>query len=44
MHTSRAALMLVTESLVGLLVAQRGESARVAQSATLSVLGRSLSE
>lgn len=43
-HTSRAALMLVTESLVGLLVAQRGESARVAQSATLSVLGRSLSE
>ncbi|MBN9215590.1 MAG: RpiR family transcriptional regulator [Microbacterium sp. SCN 70-200] len=43
-HTSRAALMLVTESLVGLLVAQRGESARVAQSATLSVLGHSLSE
>ena len=43
-HTSRAALMLVTESVVGLLVARRGESARAAQAATLSVLSRSLSE
>lgn len=43
-HTSRAALMLVTESVVGLLVARRGESARIAQAATLSVLSRSLSE
>lgn len=43
-HTSRAALMLVTESVVGLLVARRGDSARAAQAATLSVLSRSLSE
>lgn len=43
-HTSRAALMLVTESVVGLLVARRGETARAAQSATLAVLSRSLSE
>ena len=43
-HTSRAALMLVTESVVGLLVARRGESARAAQAPTLSVLSRSLSE
>jgi len=44
LHTSRAALMLVTESVVGLLVRQRGESATAAQAATLSVLGHSLSE
>lgn len=44
LHTSRAALMLVTESVVGLLVRARGESATAAQAATLSVLGQSLSE
>jgi DNA-binding MurR/RpiR family transcriptional regulator len=43
-HTSRAALMLVTESIVGLLVERRGPSARAAQSATLSVISRSLSD
>lgn len=43
-HTSRAALMLVTESIVGLLIARRGEAGRAAQSATLSALGRSLAE
>ena len=43
-HTSRAALMLVTESIVGLLVERRGPSARTAQSATLSVISRSLSD
>ncbi|MEZ3161136.1 MurR/RpiR family transcriptional regulator [Microbacterium sp. BWT-B31] len=43
-HTSRAALMLVTESVVGLLVARRGASAQAAQAATLSVLSHSLSE
>lgn len=43
-HTSRAALMLVTESVVGLVAARRGATARAAQSATLSVLSRSLSE
>lgn len=44
LHTSRAALMLVTESVVGLLVARRGASATAAQSATLGVLSHSLSE
>lgn len=44
LYTSRAALMLVTESLVGLLVHERGPSATAAQAATLSVLGHSLSE
>ncbi|CAH0150645.1 MULTISPECIES: MurR/RpiR family transcriptional regulator [unclassified Microbacterium] len=44
LHTSRASLMLVTESVVGLLVRTRGESATAAQVATLSVLGHSLSE
>ncbi|MGF6822991.1 DNA-binding MurR/RpiR family transcriptional regulator [Microbacterium sp. ZKA21] len=44
LHTSRAALMLVTESVVGLLVRTRGDSATAAQAATLSVLGHSLSE
>ncbi|WP_243229320.1 MurR/RpiR family transcriptional regulator [Microbacterium sp. CIAB417] len=44
LHTSRAALMLVTESVVGLLVRRRGDSATAAQAATLSVLGHSLSE
>ena len=38
-HASRASLMLVTESVVGLLVARRD-----ARSATLSVLGHSLDE
>lgn len=44
LHTSRAALMLVSESVVGLLVRTRGSSATAAQVATLSVLGHSLSE
>lgn len=43
-HTSRAALMLVTEAVVGLLVARRGPRALTAQAATLAVLSRSLSE
>lgn len=43
-HTSRAALMLVTEFVVGLLAARRGERARAAQSATLSVLSRAVEE
>ena len=43
-HTSRAALMLVTESIVALLVERRGPRARAAQSATLSVLSRSLAD
>lgn len=43
-HTSRAALMLVNETVVGLLAARRGTAARAAQSATLSVLSRSLAE
>lgn len=43
-HTSRAALMLITESVVALLVARRGASAVAARSATLSVLSRALSE
>ncbi len=44
LYTSRAALMLVSESVVGLLVRTRGASATTAQVATLSVLGHSLSE
>jgi DNA-binding MurR/RpiR family transcriptional regulator len=43
-HTSRAALMLVTESVVGLLVARRGDRAQQAQSATLAVISGSLSD
>ncbi|GMM97409.1 MurR/RpiR family transcriptional regulator [Microbacterium luteum] len=43
-HASRASLMLVTESVVGLLVASRGDQGRDARSATLSVLGHSLDE
>lgn len=43
-HTSRAALMLVTESVVALLAARRGDAARKARAVTLSVLSRSLSE
>ncbi|MGV8882243.1 MAG: MurR/RpiR family transcriptional regulator [Rhodoglobus sp.] len=43
-HTSRAALMLVTETVVGLVISRRGERARAAQSATLAVISRSLSE
>ena len=43
-HASRASLMLVTESVVGLLVARCGDQGRDARSATLSVLGHSLDE
>lgn len=43
-HTSRAALMLVTESVVGLLVARRGDRAQQARSATLAVISGSLSD
>lgn len=43
-QTSRAALMLVIESVVSLLVSRRGEKAKTAQSATLSVISRALSE
>lgn len=43
-HTSRAALMLFTESVVGLLVARRGARAQAAQSATLAVISGSISE
>lgn len=44
LHTSRAAIMLVIETVVGLVAARRGQTARAAQSAMLSVLSRSLSE
>jgi DNA-binding MurR/RpiR family transcriptional regulator len=43
-HTSRAALMLVTESIVALLVERRGPSGLAAQSAMLSVVSRSLTD
>ena len=43
-HTSRAAIMLVTESVVGLLVGRRGDRAQRAQSATLAVISGSLSD
>ncbi|WP_227468116.1 MurR/RpiR family transcriptional regulator [Microbacterium sp. YJN-G] len=43
-HTSRAALMLVVETVVSLLAARRGASAREAQAASLSAISRSLSE
>lgn len=43
-HTSRAAIMLITESVVGLLAARRGERAQRAQSATLAVISGSLSD
>lgn len=43
-HTSRAALMLLTEQLVDLLIVHRGERGRDARAASLSVLGGSLQE
>lgn len=43
-HTSRAALMLLTEQLVDLFLVQRGERGRAARAAALSVLGGSLQE
>ncbi len=43
-HTSRAALMLVTETVVGLLATRRGERSTRARAATLEVLSRSLAE
>lgn len=43
-HTSRAAIMLLIEHLVRLLVVRRGEHGRSAQAAALSVLGKSLLE
>lgn len=44
LHTSRAVLMLVTEALVDLLVARRGDRGVRARAAVLSVLGSSLQE
>lgn len=44
LHTSRALLMLVTEVLVDLLIARRGERGVLARAAVLSVLGGSLQE
>lgn len=44
LHTSRAALVLVTEQLVELLVERRGERARQAHAAVLAVLSQSLGE
>lgn len=43
-HTSRAALMLLTEGLVDLLVERRGERGREARAASLSVIGSALQE
>lgn len=43
-HTSRAALMLLTEQLVDLLVTRRGDRGREARAASLSVLGGALQE
>lgn len=44
LHTSRAGLMLITETLVGLVAARRGERGKDARSAVLSVVGRSLAD
>ena len=44
MHTSRAALTLIVEQLVALLVEGRGDRAADARAAVLAVLGRSLRE
>jgi len=44
LHTSRAALVLVTEQLVELLIDRRGERAKDAHAAVLAVLGQSLGE
>ncbi len=43
-HTSRAALLLLGEQLVALLIRQRGDRGRDARAASLSVLGGSLQE
>lgn len=43
-HTSRAALMLLTEQLLDLFIAHRGERGREARATALSVLGGSLQE
>ncbi|WP_221586082.1 MurR/RpiR family transcriptional regulator [Microbacterium sp. G2-8] len=43
-HTSRAALMLVTEALVDALLTRRGERGRDARAAVLQVLGASIRE
>ncbi|MBA8817589.1 DNA-binding MurR/RpiR family transcriptional regulator [Microbacterium halimionae] len=43
-HTSRAALMLLTEGLVDLLVVQRGDRGREARRLSLSVLGGTIQE
>jgi DNA-binding MurR/RpiR family transcriptional regulator len=44
LHTSRAALALVSEQLVELLVEHRGERTAAARAAVLAVLGQSLGE
>ncbi len=44
LHTSRAALTLVVEQLVSLLVERRGERAAEAHAAVLAVLGQSLDD
>ncbi len=44
MHTSRAALMLLTEQLLDLFIAHRGERGREARATALSVLGGSLQD
>ena len=44
LHTSRAALMLVTEALVDALLTRRGERGREARAAVLEVLGSSIRE
>lgn len=44
LHTSRAALVLVTEQLVELLLDRRGERANDAHTAVLAVLSQSLGE
>ena len=44
LHTSRAALMLVTEALVEVLVARRGDRGRDARAAALAELGSAIQE
>lgn len=44
LHTSRAALMVLTEQIVALLTAHRGERGREARLTALSILGPSLQE
>lgn len=44
LHTSRAALMLVTEALVDALLTRRGDRGRDARAAVLEVLGSSIRE